>query len=843
MPHPASAGRLLIAAASLAVLLLAAFGPSPAPAKSKAPPRPALDASVSTDPWGLTLTDRRGKPVLTELASNADSPAGRLGFRVGDRWEHAVRVKSSGKEGASRTYRVATTDPARDLDVRIEPAGEGSLLLKAAIVGPLAGIEAIGIGFAAPAGERYLGFGERSDSVDQRGNVVESWAGEGPYQPKEANLVTPFVPAWGLRPTAAGDSRPDSTYFPMPWLLSTRGYGVLVESTRPSYFRLGTERPDAWSVELSRQVDGLARMPADSPPPSELTLRFFAGSAPADALRLMSRTVGRQPAAAPWFLGPWVQSKGGDESTVERLRENDVPTSVMQTYAHYLPCGGQDPAAERARTDLFHRNGMAVTTYFNPMVCTSYGPVFDRLDDAGALTRKPDGQPYTFKYLSYDVGEVDFSSPTGRGVYGELLRTALDHGYDGWMEDFGEYHPPDSTIADGTHGMVAHNRYPLDYHCTAHDATRDRPLPVLRYVRSGYTRSAACSPVVWGGDPSTTWDFDGLRSAITNGLTMGLSGVGVWGSDIGGFFSILAPDLTPELLTRWIQFGAFSGVMRDQADGYIVGDGRARAQILAPEQIGIWRRYSKLRTQLYPYVEAAAAEYRRTGMPMMRALALQFPRDSRAAGVEDQYMFGPDLMVAPVTAAGETARRVYLPKGRWFDLWRSLRFNQAGGYRLDLARAARVPGGGWRELAAPISEIPVLARAGAMLVTVPDDVDTLSPYGDPAGTVRLADRSARRLLALPAGLSTARFQDSGRLRSREYKRRGLWRLAIRDTQRRRWRVQAALGSLNKPFRPRCLKVDGRRKPLRYRARGRLLTIDLKAKRKRTVIAVSKRRCR
>lgn len=411
------------------------------------------------------------------------------------------------------------------------------------------------------------------------------------------------------------------------------------------------------------------------------------------------------------------------------------------------------------------------------------------------------------------------------------------------MEDFGEYHPPDSVIQDGTPGMVAHNRYPRDYHCAAFDKVSDAGRPVLRYVRSGYTGSAACSPVVWGGDPSTGWDFDGLKSAITNGLTMGASGVGVWGSDIGGFFSILSRDLTPELLTRWIQFGAFSGVMRDQADGYLAGDNRSRAQILAPEQIQIWQRYSKLRTQLYPYIQAATNEYRQTGMPLMRALALSFPGDTKAAGIEDQYMFGPNLMVAPITASLKTSREVYLPKGRWFDLWRSMKVTQENGYRLDLVRSAAVKGGGSRVVPAPADRIPLLAKAGTMLVTLPSDVDTLSDYGESNPEIkRLSDTSDRRLLALPGGLSTAGF-DGGRLRSKELARKGVWRLRIVDTTRRQWQIQAALGALKRPFRPRCLKVNGKKQQLRYRKAGRILTLNLKTKSKKTLIVVSRKRCR
>ena len=117
--------------------------------------------------------------------------------------------------------------------------------------------------------------------------------------------------------------------------------------------------------------------------------------------------------------------------------------------------------------------------------------------------------------------------------------------------------------------------------------------------------------IVWGGDPTTEWGFDGLQSSVRQALTMGLSGISIWGSDIGGFFTLAADELTPELLARWVQFGAVSGVMRTKHGG--VGTGPGRPQVYDPDQIANWRRYAKLRTQLYPYIAAADAFYRRTG--------------------------------------------------------------------------------------------------------------------------------------------------------------------------------------------------------------------------------------
>ncbi|MBK5231478.1 MAG: glycoside hydrolase family 31 protein [Thermoleophilia bacterium] len=800
-----------------------------------------LTATATGKPWAFELTDQRGRKVLAEQPGRGTTSAGTIGFRVGGDWKHAIRVRKSWRQGSSRLMRVATTDPQRDLKISVEPADRGSIRLRARIVGPLTDVAALGMAFHARKGERYLGFGERSNSVDQRGKVVENWVGEGPYQPDEYPVIRNSVPEWALRTT---DESEDATYFPMPWLLSTAGYGVLVENSEPSYFRLGTDQADTWSLELSRDVDGLARQPVDAPSPRSISIRFFAGPKPAGALRRMSAAIGRQPAPAPWFLGPWVQSKDGDQETIDRLRTADVPTSVGQTYAHYLPCGDQrgDEQGQRDRTDLFHRSGMAVTTYFNPMICTNYDPPFDELAANGEITRDRTGLPYEYKYLRFTVGQFDFSSPGAQDSYGNLLREALDDGYDGWMEDFGEYTPPDSVSADGTPGMVMHNQYPRDYHCSAHEQTKDYGRPVLRFIRSGYTGAAACAPVVWGGDPSTTWDYDGLRAAVTNGITMGLSGVGVWGSDIGGYFSLLTDPLSPELLTRWVQFGAFSGAMRSQANGFQLGYAR-RPQILDLDQIDNWRRYAKLRTQLFPYLRAAAVEYRRNGLPMMRAMALQFPYEPRAVAQDDQYMFGPGLMVAPVTEPGATTRRVYLPKGRWVDLWRTIDYDAADG-SFDLDEAKVLGGGRWKTMPAPLDEIPLLARAGALLTTLDPDVDTLTDYGsDNQEIVNLDDRSGRRLLAFPRGRSVGYFNGRGRLYSKEGKRS--WRLKVVDGRTRTWKVDASLSTMRQSIKPRCVKLDGRKMPAdswTYRNLGQRFETTFSPKKRIATLEVSAGRC-
>jgi hypothetical protein len=286
--------------------------------------------------------------------------------------------------------------------------------------------------------------------------------------------------------------------------------------------------------------------------------------------------------------------------------------------------------------------------------------------------------------------------------------------------------------------------------------------------------------------------------------------VSTWGSDIGGFFALGTRRLTPELLKRWVQFGAVSGVMRTQAEGIAVPP-KERPQVWDDDQLGNWRRYAKLRTQLHPYLVAADARYRRSGLPMMAHLALEWPGDRRAGGRDDQFMFGPDLLAAPVLEPGARSRRLYLPRGDWVNLWRAVRYDErSGGLRLRRARA--VPGGRTVDVRAPLRELPLLARAGAVLPLLPPDVDTLAGYGaGRAGLVRLADRRDQmELLAFPRGTRTSHFNEGERVRSVEG--RGAWTLRVRGGRTRTYRLQASLATLRRPFVPCEVRVGGRALP-------------------------------
>jgi alpha-glucosidase (family GH31 glycosyl hydrolase) len=687
-----------------------------------------MTAKVGEHPWHLAFKQRGGRTL-------DEAPAVGLAFHTPAGWMHATQVASMRHTGHGLITQVATTDPAgRRFEVRIEAAGDGAMFLRAKIAGDAdeSDVDAMRIGFASPSAERFFGFGQRSNAVDQRGHDVENYVSDGPWPADGYSEAAATIPPQGLR------TRDDASSYPVPWLLSSRGYGVLIDRDEASTFHLATDPSNAWVAEVQSHA---------------IALRIFGGPTLAQVLRRFTAATGRQPKPVqPWQYGPWLHAE--DASVLEALQKADVPVSAAETGLRYLPCGlDRGNADEAARVKSLHAHGLAVLAYVDPMLCSSYEPLFDQASAAGALQKTPAAGPATFGFASEPVAQFDFTSDTGLDVFGGVLKRILGAGHDGWIEDSGEYTPPDATDAIGSAPTVIHNSYPTTYHCGVASILGGRR--VVRLQRSGWTGAARCAQDVGGGDPTPAWGFDGLSSAVKQALGIGMSGVSRWGSEI--------PAQAPsELLSRWIEFGGVSGVMRTSES------------LPDPSLLAVWRRYAKLHTQLYPYLRAADAEYRDTGMPLMRALALTEPG---APATDDEFGFGPNLLAAPIVKQGQTSRSVRLPRGRWTA---GLAYRASDGAWIA-RRAAALRGGRSITVRAGVDELPLLVRTGALLPLLDADVSSL---------YRASSFSKLRLLAFPRGRSQARLFDNEELRSRLTARD--WTLTLSQARKRTVAIEAVL---------------------------------------------------
>jgi alpha-D-xyloside xylohydrolase len=311
---------------------------------------------------------------------------------------------------------------------------------------------------------------------------------------------------------------------------------------------------------------------------------------------------------------------------------------------------------------------------------------------------------------------TDFFNPEAQRVFwSELNRGIFQHGMDSWWMDASE---PEFDILKGKRtflgpGESVRNAYPLYvtraiYEGQRATTDRKRVMILTRSAFAGQQRNAAAS---WSGDISANWTT--FKSQIAAGLSFGMSGMPYWTTDIGGFFrpdNQYTSDKYHELLIRWFQYGSFCPIFR--VHGY-----KSNAELwnYGPEVEKILTRYDELRYRLLPYIYSSAWGVTDKGETLMRALPLEFSRDSEARGISDQFLFGPALLISPVTEEGATRRNVYLPAGGdWVDVWTGKRSN--GGQTITAA--------------APLDRMPLYAKAGSIIPFGPS-VQFASAKSDP----------------------------------------------------------------------------------------------------------------
>lgn len=691
------------AAGLAAVVLPARAQPTPVAAALPALRSANLALSALSGPFRLALVDAAGVTLQAQEWATPDRAP----------WQYAVR----GRDGALawRALGEATLE-ALDTERRrmlLRVAGEGGVVAQAeldlqdaSVAGVRlrlpreAGAERVAASFTASPGERYLGFGSCCAAVDFRGRRV-------PCQ------VADRVQAAGGQPR--GDPDAHGSYAPIPFCLTSRGYGLLLGTATPAVFDLAASRPDTLRLECQG---------------AELSYRALAGPSPADVVRRLSAIVGRPPLPPAWAFGVWKVALGGADAVLaqaRRLRALGVPTSAL--FAYDLADGAANlgwpqamfPGQPRGDYgDVAHLSGALHALGFKLMgylscVLRPGTPGLAEAQRRGFVLRDVQGRVAPDPV--FQGGIVDLTNPDAVAWWQGLLRRVLvGLGLDGWMQDFGDTIPPEARFADGGDPAATRNHYPVLYAQYTDEAASRLAPDYVALMRAGYTGSQPYQRAVWPGDHTGDWDSAwGLPAAIRAAINQGLSGMPFCGSDIGGYFQgRLPPTQARELWIRWLQFGALSPVMRD-----MLGVSPAARPIDAwadDETLALFRRYATLHLALFPYLYAWAHAASQAGLPLVRHLALDFPDDPAVYAIDDQYLLGEALLVAPVVAPGIVSRRVYFPAGEWVDFW----------------SREILPGGRWAEAPAPIDRIPLFARAGAVLPLLPSHVQTLAPATDPS---------------------------------------------------------------------------------------------------------------
>ncbi len=555
----------------------------------------------------LPLQSNAVVPVITTSSDSATLTSGPLTVRI---------PRDKGWNVGFLANDVTLTATEERDSGWIETAGRGAYMMTALSLG---------------VGECVYGLGERFTAFVKNGQVVENTNKD-------------------------GGTGTDQAYKAVPFYLTNHGYGVLVNETGPVSFEVASER-------LSRVQFSLAG--------ESLEFCLIYGPAPKDVLRRLTALTGRPALPPPWSFGLWLTTSfltNYDEATVmgfiDGMKQRDLPLHVFHFDCFWMRefewCSFEwdartfpDPAGLLRR---LHERGLKVCVWINPYIAQR-SPLFAEGTAGGFFLKKPNGDVWQSDLWQPGMAIVDFTNPAARTWYTGHLRRVLDMGVDCFKTDFGERIPLDVVYHDGSDPLGMHNYYSVLYNQTVFnllEETRGRGEAML-FARSSYATGQRF-PVHWGGDCSSS--FESMAETLRGGLSLGLSGFGFWSHDIGGF-----EGLPPEpLYKRWVAFGLLSSHSRlHGSTSYRVpwNYNAAACEVL--------RFFTKLKGRLMPYLWAKALEAHLTGVPMMRAMLLEFPDDPACDTLDRQYMLGEALLVAPVLSASGWVE-YFLPEGRWTHL-------------------------------------------------------------------------------------------------------------------------------------------------------------------------------
>ncbi|MFO6445884.1 alpha-glucosidase [Erythrobacter sp. NE805] len=543
--------------------------------------------------------------------------------------------------------------------------------------------------FDLAADDVLWGGGEQMSHLVLNGRRFPLWTSEPGVGREPGTPLTDMASADGS--FAGGDYW--TTNYPEPTVLCSGGWAISLANTE--------------YAEVDASEAGRLRVHVWS---GAVAIDLFEG-APADLTRQLGARFGPRHALPEWATGGAIVGLKQGEASFARLETLiDAGAAVAglwcedwvgireTSFGRRLFWDWQwNPARYPdlpARIAALKARGIRFLGYVNPYLAVD-GPLFFEAATQGFFARRLDSNaPYLVDFGEFEAGVVDFTNPQAAAWFAEEVigKRMLDFGLDGWMADFGEYLPTDLRLHDGD-PMQEHNRWPVRWaEVNARAvASRGKTGEVLWFMRAGHTGVQAHCPLLWAGDQSVDFSrHDGIGTVVTAALSSGLVGNAFSHSDVGGYTSLFGNVRTEELILRWYELGAFSPVMRTH-EGNRPDD---NLQIdSTPALIAGFVRWSRLHAALAPYVRHLVAEAQDTGLPAQAALFLHHPEDRETFTIQDQFLYGADLLVAPVIGEGATMRKVYLPAGEWRHLW---------------SGAPHAPG--WHEVAAPLGEPPVFYR-------------------------------------------------------------------------------------------------------------------------------------
>lgn len=520
--------------------------------------------------------------------------------------------------------------------------------------------------FVVEPDEHFYGFGEKFTDFDKRGQVLEMWNYD----------------AFGVHG--------ERTYKNVPFFISSRGYGIFVDSTTAIRFDMAASNQALFSMIV---------------PDSALDYYVIMGPDPKTIITRYAGLVSLPTLPPKWSFGLWMSCGFMEDSAhevIERarsLRTHHLPCDVIHIDPYWMRMGCWSdmiwnpqtfPDPEELIREL-KALGFRICLWMNPYI----GIHSERYTEGiarGYFLKTPQGDAWVDDAWSGGhppVSIVDMTHPDAVRWFKDALRPLLRQGIDAFKTDFGEIVPHDLVAHNGMTGAQLHNLYALLYNDAVYEVIREEtgraPLVWGRSTYAGGQRHAA----QWGGDPNCT--YQALASTMRGGLSFAMCGHAFWGHDLGGFHT----TPTPELYARWAQFGLFSPMSRAH------GMTSRLPWEYGDELTRIFTDYVRLRYRLLPYLYTYASLAAETGLPIIRPLALEYPDDPLSHAADLEYTFGEEILVAPIyNESGQ--RPVYLPAGRWIDFWTH----------------EIIEGPQARRVTVPLEILPLYVKADALIPTL-----------------------------------------------------------------------------------------------------------------------------
>ncbi len=499
--------------------------------------------------------------------------------------------------------------------------------------------------------EVIYGFGEKYDDLNENGKVLTLWGTDD----------------W----VGNGEGLANTSYKPLPIFHSSTGYMVFDNSSYRLRADVGRTHPNQYRLTQQGPI---------------FDYYFWIGS-PQKALQSYTALTGKPPLPSRWVFEPWMGRGGGawasgrlrnaveeEENVTVRFAELDIPHSAI--YA-------EGPSALSAELNQFMTaRGIRVLGYFYPAIRPAR-------QESLMPELKPDELPILHcgtENQTRALAYVDFTNPNALELCRRALRHALDLGEAGSMVDYGDLVPDNAVFYDGQRGAEMHNFYYYDYQRTVSEVFQEkRGNDFILYGRGAAPGTQRWIGQFAGDHPA---NFNGLKHVVTGALNLCACGYSTWGSDLGGYFGF--PQ--PAVYMRWFQFGCFSPLMRPH------GTAPRDPWYFGEAAVTNYKFLAWTRENILNYTYNAAAIAHETGIPIMRSMAVSFPDELPLAAIADQYMFGPDLLVAPVVSEGNS-RTILFPAGVWTSLW----------------NGKTVSGPAKHKISAPLDTIPVYLKSGAVM--------------------------------------------------------------------------------------------------------------------------------